>query len=620
MCGISGFYNLSLNAVNQEVLDTMIKQQHHRGPDSHGKYYGEYIGLAHNRLSLLDLSERGAQPFRDSEDVLVYNGEIYNFKEVKKDLPDQNFKSTSDTEVLWKALKAWGIEKTLERIEGMFAFAWYNIKTKRLVLARDRIGIKPLFFGIDKGNTLWFASEAKAFMAVTEFEPDPVKMMYSTMGVLEKSWNYTAWKGVETLSPGHYLEIENGSINKKKYFGIEQYVNEGEYDRLNGKSRSEVTDEFEHLFNKCVKKLLVSDAPVGAFVSGGIDSSLIGAYGCKNHDDLTFFTANVLGALSEFEGAKRLSNHLNKELFDYPFKKEEALEGVTGVTWHYEVPITTHFNAIPFSKVSSLARRERVKAVLTGEGSDELFLGYPRLLTSRYDNLIKAPYHFIDAIYSRLPKLGNYVDKNKGSGGLSGIFELATQRYTRQMIRKSAIKAYDFLPEKNRELHYLSAQMLQEGIIALLWRNDRMGMMHSIESRFPFLDEEMLAFAVNLPVKFKIGRTSKFYNYKHPFMIDKWIVRNLAKRTLPSDLVWKKKNGFPTQGWREIKTKPSFFYNGTVADIFGLNKAELDHMVENSSTYHIGLLTSFEIWAKLFVEKQGVENVNSTVQDHLSYV
>lgn len=611
MCGISGFYNLKKSRVESHILQKMLSTQFHRGPDSNDFYHNNHVGLAHNRLSLLDLSINGNQPFKDDEFVLIYNGEIYNFLELKKELPKIDFKSNSDTEVLFHYLKSFGIEKTLKAINGMFAFAWYNIKQDTLFLVRDRIGIKPLFYGVDSKNCLWFASEVKAIHSVTHFETDPIQMILSPIGgIAEKSREKTLWKELKTLTPGHYIKIDDSGITKHQYFNIIDFIDETEYNRLNKMSINEVTDEFEFIFDDSVKRLLISDAPIGAFVSGGIDSSLIAAHASKHQKNFKLFTANVVGKYSEFEDAQRLARTLNKKLYQYDFDKQMAIRDLARVTWHYEAPLVVHFNALPFSNISAIANEQKVKAVLTGEGADELFLGYPRLLTRKYDKLIRTPYSLLDSLYNSFKPLKRYINNSEGSAGIPQIYELAAQGYSRQILREESIGAYSFLNEKSQKDHYLSVQMLNEGIVSLLWRNDRVGMMHSIESRFPFLDEKVIAFGLNLPLKFKIGKTNKIHNYKHPFLIDKHIVRSLGKRSLPSSLYSKKKNGFPLFGLRNMTVKSEFFYNGVFSDLFQLSNKQLDFFVKNTSNYHVALIAMFEEWGKLFIENRTIEEVD----------
>ena len=613
MCGISGFINYSNQTIELKYLKKMLAIQNHRGPDYQGIFYNGFVGFAHNRLSLLDLSSQGNQPFEDQNFVLVYNGEIYNYLEIKKELPVIDYSSSSDTAVLFHALKVWGIEKTLSKIQGMFAFSWYNKTTNEIVLARDRIGIKPLYYGIDAQNNYWFASEIKAILAVTNFKPNPIKVLYSSLGVLEKSRYETAWNSIFLLKPGTYITLNKDGLMEKEYYSLASTIDEMEYNRLDKMKFSEVVAELDFLFDSSVKKMIISDAPMGAFVSGGIDSSLIALYGAKHQLDFKLFTANVIGKYSEYHDAVLLAKTLNKELFDYKFEKEMALRDWAKVTWHYETPLVVHFNAIPFSNVAQLANQHGVKAVLTGEGADELFLGYPKLLLRKYDTVIKSPYHFLNFIYGKVPKLLPYLNKTGGSQDILGLFEQASSNFTRQLIRKDTINKYHFLPEKLQKEQYLTAQMLNEQIVTLLHRNDRMGMMHSIESRFPFLDESIIAFAMNLPTKFKISYTNKFYNYKHPFLLDKTIVRKLAEGKLPNHLIYKKKNGFPTFALRHVIVDAGFFKNGHVAAMLQLDSKQIQYICDNFRNYNIALLASVEIWAKLFVENESVETVSSLI-------
>lgn len=617
MCGISGFYQTLKRPVNQDQLQSMLQTQRHRGPDAEGIYYANHIGLAHNRLSLLDLSENGNQPFMDDEYVLIYNGEIYNYLELKKQLPDRSWKSGSDTEVLFHALKTWGVEKTLKSIRGMFAFAWYQITSDELFLCRDRYGIKPLFYGKDEGGTFWYASEQKAILAAAPFEPDSLKMLFSTMGILEKSDSYTVWKNMWIVPAGHFIRFQGAEKECIRYYQMTDFVDESEYRRMDKAGWPAVIEEFDHLMQQSVKGMLMADAPMGAYVSGGIDSSLIAAYASPHIPDFKLFTANVLGSISEFGDAQKLAKHLNKPLFDYPFAKEMALRDWAKVTWHYESPTVVHFNAIPFSNVSALARENGVKAVLTGEGSDELFLGYPRLLTKRYDSLIKWPFEVLNRLYARIPGLKSYMNVSEGSGGILDLYEQGIQGFERQIRRENQILAYNFIPSKLQRVHYLSAQMMQEGIRALMWRNDRMGMIHSIEARFPFLAEDIVHFSMNLPLKYKIGRTRHFYNFKHPFLMDKAIVRKTAEKYLPQELYQKKKNGFPTYGLRNMKIKPEFFYHGTAASLLGLGHSQLDYMCRSFKPYHIALLAAFEVWAKLYIEKQSQDDTHEHIQRYV---
>lgn len=619
MCGISGFINLNNIKLPEINLDLMLEQQIHRGPDFQDKYYNQYVGFAHNRLSILDLSPNGNQPFQDENFILVYNGEIYNFLELKSELPTYEYTSTSDTAILFHALKIWGVNKTVKKIKGMFAFSWYNKNTQELYLVRDRLGIKPLFYSIDEQNTFWFASEVKSLLKVINGKPNPFRVLFSSLGSIERSRHETVWDNIKQIEPGTYLKISNEGIQKNTYYTIFETVNENRYRELENSSISDVVNEFEHLLNSSIKSMCASDASMGCFVSGGIDSSLISYYATQNISNLKLFTANILGKHSEFKDAKKLAKSLNKELFDYPFEKEMSLRDWTRVTWHYESPIVVHFNAIPFSNVAYLTREHQVKAVLTGEGADELFLGYPKLLMKRYENYIRFPYTVLNTLYSKIPRLKHLINQTGGSQDLLDVFKFGSQNFTKQLIGKESLKTYDFIQKDKREEHIETAKMLSEHLVSLLWRNDRMGMMHSVESRFPFLDENLISFGMNLPTKFKIGKTSKLYNVKHPFLIDKFIIRKLAEKSLPNQLVYKRKNGFPLHSLRDIIVNPKFFYNGTIIEIMQLSKEQLHYMCSNYWNYLISILASVEIWCKLFIENKNIEEIDELVLKYIKF-
>lgn len=614
MCGISGFFDVNHKKVKYNVLDEMLQVQDHRGPDHKGVYYNNYVGFAHNRLSLLDLSSAGNQPFEDDSYVLVYNGEIYNYKQLKQELPAGiEYKSSSDTEVLFNALKYWGVKKTVQRIQGMFAFSWYEKKSENLYLVRDRLGIKPLFYSLDKDLTLYFASEVKALLQVVDVAPNPFKVLYSSLGVLERSRKETAWDTIFQVEPGTFLKINASGVDEINYYTVFDTVDEKEYNRLSQLSGDDVLAEFDGLFEASIDKMCVSDASMGAFVSGGIDSSLIAKYATDKVSDFKLFTANVLGKHSEYDDALFLSKSLNKPLYDYKYEKHMALRDWASVTWHYESPIVVHFNAIPFSGVSQLTKEHDVKAVLTGEGADELFLGYPQLLAKRYENFIKLPFHILNSLYGLVPKLSSFVTKTGGSQDISTLFGSAANNFSNELSSLENNNVYDFLDKKKREEHLLTSKMLQDHIVSLLWRNDRMGMKHSIESRFPYLDEDLISFSMNLPTKYKIGRTLKFHNYKHPFLIDKYLIRKLAADKLPKSLVEKKKNGFPMHGLRDMHVDPVFFKNGVVSSILQLDDRKLTYMCNNKNNYMISLLASVEIWSKLFVQKMSIDQVDALI-------
>ncbi len=622
MCGIAGIITHSNNLVDQNQLKLISDIMQHRGPDAQGFYTNNNVGFAHNRLSLLDLSTNANQPFKNEHYSLVYNGEIYNWKAIRTELSELNipFHTSSDTEVLFQALNHWGVEKTLTKINGMFAFAWYNIQENSVILARDRVGIKPLFYA-NINNQILFASEIKALCTdLGMFDLNMHYLAQAYYGVYETQRHISPFKQIKQLEPGHYLNIntQNLEITDHQWFALQDWADETAYRNREKKSQNEIRDEFAHLFKQSVDSMAVSDAPMGAFVSGGLDSSLVAAT-ANESDHLQLFTANVVGKYSEFQSAQKLAQHLKSPLNEYHYLPEYFIRDIVDTTYHYDTPITLFTNSVAFSGVAKLAREKNVKAVLTGEGADEIFLGYPQLLTRRLDNLIQSPYKLINGIYKKIPGLSSYLRIN-AVDMQKEVIQQHLNGYKEKTADQEAMHAFSFLNEQKEDLRCqkITVNLIHRHLHSLLWRNDRMGMMHSIESRFPFLDEEIIKFALNLPGKFKIGKTNNLYNWKHPFMMDKAVARNYASTILPKELALKKKFGFGVHGHAkaELKVDINFFRNGFWQNACGMSNTSLELMYKECSPKLIAKLSSVEIWGSLFVNKENSELVKNRVESN----
>lgn len=626
MCGISGIISFQpLKPEHNQLLEKMAETQHHRGPDSRGFARFEKVMFAHNRLSLIDLHERSNQPFKNERYTLIYNGEIYNFAALRSDLEKNYnvvFTGTSDTEVLFYGLIHWGTLPTLKRIKGMFAFAFYDSKEHTVCIARDRIGIKPLFYSY-KDGVFCFASELKTLAVnLNHVSVHKPHFMQAPLGTLESTRKYTAFEDIYQVEPGHYLEFK---LNEHPqiwtdgcYFRTADWVDEKEWNRLNNSDKNAVQEEFEDLFDRSVASVIVADAGMGAFVSGGIDSS-VNAVIAKKHRNVNLYTANIQGKFSEFGDATRLSQSLNSVLHDYKYEPDMFIRDWVKTTWYYDSPVVVHPSAAPFQNVAALASSLGDKAVLTGEGSDELFLGYPRLLTKKYDNLIKSPIQIIQKIYKKIPGLTRYLNLNNNN--FYGDIGKMSMNYERFINHSTYEDAFSFLKkDPSYEYQLLTPSMIDNGLHSLLWRNDRMGMMHHIESRFPFLDDDVMKFGVNLPVKFKISRTGKFYNWKHPFLIDKAIVRRLASKHLPDSLVYKKKDGFPMYGQMYVRVDEGLFLNGFWQEQLEMTDSAIRYMCNNIDPYLKAKLASVEIWGRMMVRKESIEQVDAHVHKNARMV
>lgn len=614
MCGIAGILLNPGQVVNEPQLKAMGMTLHHRGPDNFSTYIYRNYGFSHNRLSILDLSDAGNQPFRNDRYILVYNGEIYNYKELRKELVNKGitFHSTSDTAVLFEYLIFFGVPRTLEMIRGMFAFSFCDLQEQVMYLCRDRLGIKPLVWTYNKGSLFW-ASEVKALAAIIEIVPDPVKTLFAATSSGDHSNEYTVFRNVQQVSPGTYLVCRPGQYPQVvRYYDITQDIDQAYYNELNNMPVLKIKELFQKIFQHSVKRMLMSDAPMGVFVSGGIDSSLIALLACKEKQDLSLFTTNVVGKHSEYADAKLLSEVLRQPLHSATFHPEMMLTDWVNTTYYYECPIVTHTNAIPFSIVARLANERGVKAVLTGEGADELFLGYPKLLAQKYKKLITMPIRLLQSMYNIIPGLREYLFPKNGQP-INDFLDLLVQGFERQRFREQGYKSYSFMTPDEMPYYYLTVQMLKEGLVALLHRNDRMGMMASIESRFPYLDEEMVRFAVNLPLKWKIKHSLHFHDVKHPFLLDKALVRMIASMYLPDTLTFKKKNGFPMYGHKNIYVRSGFFRNGYIAQLVGLSTQAEQYMLATQSPYYIAKLVSIEIFGRLFAFHQRPEEITDYI-------
>jgi asparagine synthase (glutamine-hydrolysing) len=621
MCGIGGFIGADLPP-DPAALTRMCELLAHRGPDDRGIFVDGPIGLAHTRLSLLDLSPAGHQPWVDGEHALVFNGEIYNFREERAVLEASGatFDSGSDTEVLFRSLVDRGVDQTLSRLRGMFAFAFVDLRSHRTVLCRDRFGIKPLVYRSGVGHVA-FASEAKALAAVEPLEIDPVVALFSITGMADHSKSRTPFRGVEQVEPGSYVVIEDGRVSKRvTYYALADQIDESRYRCLEEASWNEVVDELDELLERSVRSVAFADAPVGAFVSGGVDSGLIASYGAASSpSDFTLFTADVVGAHSEREGAEALSRHIRRPLVSTPFEPGDLLGHWARCTWGYETPLVKHTNAMPFSALAERTRDAGFKAVLTGEGADELFLGYPTLLFDRYRPLVEAPLRLLDRLYGLSPRLAHIVLEPRSDPAATFLRGLS-ERYEHDRIERSDRPALDFLPRRDRALAYNTLDMFQEHLLSLLHRNDRMGMLSGIESRFPFLDEDLVSFGLNLPVKWKAAHTSRVHNLKHPFLIDKAVVRRLAARRLPPALAERPKEGFPMYGLRNVRLRDGAFRDGYVADLLSLDDPAQSYLIDQGATYQVAKLFSVEVFGRLFGLGHSIDEVTDWVTHHATVV
>jgi len=621
MCGIFGvLFHHSDRIPEREKLTASAQRILHRGPDAQNVYAQKGVGLAHTRLSLLDLNPRSNQPFwdRDKKYCLVYNGEIYNFESLRADLEMQGvtFRTSSDTEVLLESLLHYGVDRTLPKLEGMFAFAFFNKEEDSLLLARDRFGIKPLVV-YDGEDQFVFASEIQAMRSWVPFEPDILSISsYLQSPACPGSFsaptkNYSFYESIRIVPPGTKIEIQRGGQAKYSvYFSLPQLLDLEERERLNRLRPKAVIDELEERLQYSVKSQLVADAPVGALCSGGVDSSLILALASKHHNNLAIFHADVADC-SERDAAQALATHLKLDLKCVEVSEHTVLDSLIEVTEHNGHPWMYHANSIPFLMVSKLVRDNGVKAVLTGEGADECFIGYPWKIPNLLQQLKSVLRRLVKRSGGQRSHL-NYGDYRHLVGDLHNRFEIALE------LAEIRDKHQDLLKRDWKPQDLISFELLGYHLRTLLHRNDCLGMAASLEARFPLLDTSVVKLAVNLPYAYKVRFSPTSFHRKHPFLIDKWIIRQLAARYIPPVLSKRRKMGLHVPTVARLRVKPEFFVDSFVPDLFRLNQRELNYLLENVGRELKHKLLFLELWAQVCLLDTPRDRIRHRIEQYLS--
>ncbi|HZJ12446.1 MAG TPA: asparagine synthase (glutamine-hydrolyzing), partial [Methyloceanibacter sp.] len=535
MCGIAGIVSLSDAPVENlegklRVMNDLIA---HRGPDGEGVWCtaDKTAGLAHRRLSILDLSPAGAQPMVAPNDtVLVHNGEVYNFVELRQALEGHwRFRGTSDTETILAAYEHYG-DSFVDHLRGMFAFAIWDERNKRLVAARDRFGIKPFYYA-EVDRTLYFASEVKAllpFLHSIETDPDALCQYLTFQYIIDEQ---TMFKGVKQLMPGHQLVVSNGRVEVRRYWDVNYEV---DWDHSPGYFHRRLRE----LLDDSVAVHLRSDVPVGGYMSGGIDSSLISILAARvSHQNRHFFH----GKFTEFPGydespyAELAATSAEGELHQIDITAQDFQDNIRNVIYHLDYPCAGP-GSFPQYMVSQLAS-QHVKVVLGGQGGDEIFGGYARYLVAYFEQCIKAAIegsyqsgNYIVTIESIIPNLGALREYRPMIQQFwkDGLFGDIDQRYFRLIDRSGDISdevdwgALDKtgVYERFKAIFNNTANVRKEAYFdkmthfdfkcllpALLQVEDRMSMAHGIESRVPLLDHPLVEFAASIPadLKFEAG-------------------------------------------------------------------------------------------------------------------
>jgi asparagine synthase (glutamine-hydrolysing) len=537
MCGIAGFINSSDN--KKKVIKAMTDKIIHRGPDAEGFYVDDNVALGHRRLSIIDLSS-GDQPIynEDKSMVVIFNGEIYNYVELRDELKKKGhkFKTKCDTEVIVHGYEEWK-ENMPKKLRGMFAFALYDIKNKTLFLARDNFGIKPLYY-YENNNTFMFASEIKSFLVHPDFKKelnkDLIKPYLSFSFTPTKE---TLFKGVYRVDPGTCMTIKNGKVTTKRYYNLEFNTKSMSYEKA--------VEDIDKLMKNSVEKHMISDVEVGSFLSSGVDSSYLVALA---RPDKTYTVGYSDKKYNEIEYAKNLTKELNINNTSKIITKEEYLDVIPKIMYHLDEP-TSDPAAVALYFVAKLASKD-VKVVLSGEGADEFFGGYNFYHTefdvSWYN---KIPYfirHSIAKVCTHLPEVKgiNFLIRRgmKLEDEYIGVSKVFSERETKKFVKvpskyhnKDITKdVYNEFKDKDNVTKMQAIDINFWLIKDILQKADRMTMASSLEGRVPFIDKEVFSFASSLPFEYKVTKENT-----------KVALRDAAKKVIPTEAYKKKKLGFP---------------------------------------------------------------------------
>ena len=566
MCGIAGL--LQFKGDVRSNIHKMNERMLHRGPDDGGIYLSEdgSVALGHRRLSIVDLSKNGAQPFvsASARSIIVYNGEIYNASELKKDLEkDISFKSTSDTEVLIEYIEKFGIDKTLEAVKGMFGFAIYDKERKTLTLARDRIGEKPLYYGFVNGAFV-FASDIGCIRVIDGFNNGintDILDIYFEDGYIPAP--YSIYNDIYKLEPGQYLVVDTDSLkmSKKTYYSLKKVAYRGQNNLFKG-SFDEASLELERLLKESIKGQMVADVPLGAFLSAGIDSStIVSLMQSIAPGKVRTFTIGMNDSkYNEADYAKEIAEHLGTDHTELYITEEDAKAVIPKLSYMFGEPFADS-SQIPTYLVSKMTR-DHVTVSLSGDGGDELFCGYNSYgSVSRVWNKIKRIPYPARKIMSEL-QLGSLGQDIAGNSereikylkakylGAGSAYELHKfEHETDPLIGRIALKRGNapykcmdiprgFLNEVNHEAMLMDMLLYHPDDI--LVKVDRTAMAVSLETRVPMLDRDVVDFAFSLPIEYlKDGHTGKR------------ILRDVLYRYVPKEMMERPKKGFsiPISKW-----------------------------------------------------------------------
>ncbi|PWT83505.1 MAG: asparagine synthase (glutamine-hydrolyzing) [Acidobacteria bacterium] len=637
MCGINGIAlsSDSHKTIDLARLEKMRDVLTHRGPDDKGIFVDGRIGFGHRRLSIVDVAA-GHQPMSNEDGSLhiTYNGEIYNHADFRASLEAKGhvYRTHCDTETILHLYEEEG-PSAVEHLRGMFAFAIWDQRKGELFLARDRLGVKPLYYVHDDDGSLYFASEIKSLLAANAIKPEiNYRSLPDYLANHATSGDETLFRGVKRLLPGHTLLWRDGHLQIKKYWDLSFMP---EADALH-RSDDDYVEEWTELFRTSVRLRLMSDVPLGMFLSGGIDSSAIAAMMSQMVDDpiKTFSVAFEEREANELEYARLVASKFKTDHHEILVSPEEFFEALPKLIWHEDEPLA-HLASVPLYFVSRLAS-QHVKVVLTGEGSDEMLAGYLRYRNTIYNLALGKYYHRLtnEAVRHRLrriiesPHVGSRVRQKLSRTFLYlpmdidsiyldnfAVFPRAMQRdlLTAETVERAGspdpyrgIRCYLEQTDADTMLNHLLYADTKTYLHELLMKQDQMSMAASIESRVPFLDHKLVEFTARLPDRMKLRGLST-----------KYILRRGLKGVLPEAILTRGKMGFPVPLGRWLRGR----FRGVIDEYvlgertvtralfnieFVRNLVEQHRSGAKDHTERLWALINFELWARQFIDGEEI--------------
>jgi len=627
MCGIAGFTRFQALDADKGTLLKMGSAIQHRGPDAAGIYIDEHVGLCHQRLSILDLSEAGNQPMKSSTGryIIAYNGEVYNFLDLRQELETEGntFKTHTDTEVILRLYEKNGID-FIHALNGMFAIAIWDTVEHSLFLARDRLGKKPLYYYQENG-CFAFASEIKSLLCIPNIDRsirlDAIKDYFAYQYIPDPK---TIFKNIYKLNPGHWIKVDSNAVKIHQYWDVS-------FSNISKKSQSAIEEDLYNLLEDSVTKRMISDVPLGAFLSGGIDSSAI--VGMMAHNSNHPITTCSIGfdnkKYDEIKYAKKVANLFNTNHNEFTVKTNVS-ENLKKIAAFFDEPFSDQ-SFVPTYFVSQLARKQ-VTVALAGDGGDENFAGYSKYTVDQTENNIR---NLIPSLVRRnlFPPLAQLMSSSnnpylrKGCSLLNTLsvnpdraFFITNSFFNEQIWNNIVIgdlkretSNYDpaeitthFYNKADTDNHlskilYTDIKTYLPGDI--LVKVDRMSMANSLETRAPILDYRVVEYAASIPSSMKLKKNEK-----------KYILKNCLSNLLPHDILYRKKMGFsvPLAQWlrHEIKTIANdhlFKPNAGISYFMDTNKLlqlwEAHQSGKWDYSKELWSILIFELWWQNYMER-----------------